>query len=536
MAKSKAGFVYEGETGEAVRAIKRLEVSVTKAEKSLKGMGRAGKSTGESFDGMGLAKQLAGWVSVGGAIAAATVAMQEHAAIRKSTLEDMGAIQADWKRLVQISLPEDLTEGWEVALANFQRAKALGDVLGTEYGMGQGRYLFAFEALSSGFTEAETKNIAVFRKFADDITSVMRGVAGVKAAYGREALGGKPAGITGGMLSAAAIAKVGIEDIAGATLAMSAEVKAIKGTAAESIAALGPITFALDSTQEATTAIARLAQVMRRDEEMKTAGLFGAMRLMMEMTEGERDALIGENVRARRGYDKMTEAWPKIQKSFENIQIGLSFAGTEYAPAAMAKTVAEHIPALAGEWSIEKQQARLEIAKREAYLGPEQTKKAIGLAMEAELVRMDASLLRRARWKTQAAALDLFDASPERYLASAKSALPHKRGLEFIENLPPELQQRLDVKALAGHLITTPEHVRELFETQKALIESNERLRLAIEQMVEENRALNVPIESDVFPGMTREEAWRANPTYFWFRYQSTKHREGRTIDYTPEE
>ncbi len=285
-------------TSEHEKVLQGLAKTNAKLEKqigNLKKLNREGRGATKSIKGIGAAAfaGAAGFVSMSRAIGAVNSALQRQAQIRKGAAGRIEEQERTLKQLVQVSnTQEDLNNH----LANTARIRAAGP--GITQGQAQA---LQFQGVSLGFTPDEIVQIAGFKKFASDLGPVIEGIAGLGAAFGKQALGGTPRTRVNALLAAAQLSKVDIETISGEALTAAQPVKGLGGTAAETLAAVSVATVGLKSAEVAATAVARLADVLKGQRQFKGKGLAESLEILAGLSERRRADVIGKNIRAERG-------------------------------------------------------------------------------------------------------------------------------------------------------------------------------------------------------------------------------------------
>ncbi|KPL05257.1 hypothetical protein AMJ85_12040 [candidate division BRC1 bacterium SM23_51] len=291
------------------RSNEKLDQQVRK----LRQVDRAGRGVGQSFQNAfaGISSTIAGMVGLHMAIGKVNQALQQQMELRRSVVGRIEHEEYALKRLIQIS-------GGKPEV--FKRYKEIAATLVEKPGMPHAEALdLVFKGVSLGFTDEQIKQMGQFKRFAGDVRPLLEGIAGLRAAFGKEAAGGTPESVMNAMLAAAEKSKVDVEMVAAEALTSAQAVKQLGGTAEESLAALAVATEGLKSAERAATAVGRFADVVGRDPRFRGKGLTAALVTMSQMTELQRKAVLGENIRAVRGagvllFKISTNTWQHSRK------------------------------------------------------------------------------------------------------------------------------------------------------------------------------------------------------------------------------
>lgn len=288
-------ITFTSEHEKVLQGLAKTNAKLEKQVGNLKKINREGRGATKSIKGIGAAAfaGAAGFVSMGRAISAVNQALQKQAQIRAGAAGRIEEQERTLKQLVQIS---NTQEDLNAHLANTARIRQAGP--GITQGQAQA---LQFQGISLGFTAKEIVQVAGFKKFVSDLDPVIQGIGGIRAAFGKGALGGTPRSIANALLAAAQFSKVDIETISGEILTAAQPVKALGGTAAETAAAISVATIALKSAERGATAVGRLADTLKKDRRFQGLGLAASLDILAGLSKKQLTGVIGGERIAERG-------------------------------------------------------------------------------------------------------------------------------------------------------------------------------------------------------------------------------------------
>lgn len=334
----KAQIIFNASVDKSIQAMSRQIDKLEEQNNKLREANQESRKATEGLEGMdgalsSIGGRVAGLLSVGSAVAGITSAVREFQVLRESGIEGTLSEEGSLKRLIQISGGDE---------KRFQELRAIGADLSDTFGIERAEALqLTFEGASLGMSDEEIRRSGRFKRFAENVRPLFTGAAGISAAFGEGAVGGTVDTAVNAMLAAAEKSKVGVEDIAANVLAPAQSVKALGGTGEELLAALSVGAVALKSPEEASTAIGRLADVVRGDERFAGKGLGSAIDLLASMSPDEVTDVLGENVRARRGFGVLTENREAFRDTLAEIKAAIRETGTAGSRISMAVRLAE---------------------------------------------------------------------------------------------------------------------------------------------------------------------------------------------------
>jgi len=298
----------------------KLEKGYTRVAKSA---GRASKAQTASFGAAGvtkLARYLAGVVSITAALGVVRKGLTDIRDVKLQAAGTVGTEEEGLKRLLQIS---------GGSTAKFESFKTTARQLQVERGIEPAEALkLVFEGISLGLSNAEVRDAGKFKGFAKDISPLLQAGAGIRAAFGEEALGGKLDSVVNALLAGAEASKVDVTQLSSSVLGPAQSVKKLGGTAGETVAAVATAAVALKSVEEAETAIGRLADVLVKDRRFKGKGLVESVEILAGLTERQREQVIGDNVRARRGAGVLIENLERLKLTLASVDEAVAGTGT----------------------------------------------------------------------------------------------------------------------------------------------------------------------------------------------------------------
>jgi len=298
----------------------KLESGYKKVATQAKGLDKTQSTTFGSGAVGKLGKYLAGVVSITAALAIVRRGLIDIRDVRLRGAEQIGSEESERKRLIQIA------GGSKEKLAAFHKT---ADQLVIERGIGLAEALnLVFEGTSLGLSQSQIRASGRFKAFASDIQPLFQATAGLRAAFGKDAAGGSIDANINALLAGAEASKVDVVTLSRAVLGPAQSVKKLGGTAEETIAAVSVAAIALKSSEEAETAVGRLSDVLARDRRFKGLGLEASIDLLASFTEAQRDAVIGENVRAKRGAGVLIENIGLFKRTLENVNESIAATGT----------------------------------------------------------------------------------------------------------------------------------------------------------------------------------------------------------------
>lgn len=388
-----------------------------KYKKVAKSAGRAGKAANQSF-GSGavskLGRYLAGVVSITAALGVVRKGLVDIRDVRLKAAGQIGTEEEGLKRLIQIS------GGDKARFADF---KATAVALQTERGFGPAEALkLVFEGVSLGLSTAEVRDAGKFKGFAANISPLIQAGAGIRAAFGESALGGTLDSAINALLAGAEASKVDVTQLSSSVLGPAQAVKRLGGTAAETVAAVATAAVALKSVEEAETAISRLADVLVKDRRFKGKGLVESIEILAGLTERQRDLVIGENVRARRGAGVLIESLEKLKSTLASVDEAVAATGTKESRINQALRLSGSDVKLAN-LTIKQRAVALQTVAETGEFGSEQLQRdAIFAAVRADLTDKGAGFFERLAVNTEIALADFFGTAPGKLIGRITTA------------------------------------------------------------------------------------------------------------------
>lgn len=327
-------YQFDSDPQKALAGMGKMIAKQEESIQKLKEMNRQGKKAGGEMVGRA-ASLVTQWLSVGGAISSARAALQQYqqqsaqAAQKRLSKEDV------LKKLIQIS------GGDEKKYNAFVRT---GETLSKDYGIEEVQALIdVFTGASLGLSNKQIVKVGGWKKFVSKITPLVEGSAGIATQFGEAALGGTHAGRINAGLAGAEFSKVGVEELMANVLAPGQSVLKLGGTPAELFAAVSVFAKGLKSVEEAATVVGRYADVVTRDKRFKGVGYIESLEMLSRMSESERKAVIGENVRAEKGMGLGLQNLEVLKDLVDEINRSVAATGTPTSRINLAKDLSDKV-------------------------------------------------------------------------------------------------------------------------------------------------------------------------------------------------
>lgn len=402
----RAQVVWEHDVDKALSDMNRQLTAIQEQNEALKETGGhaedASKKTdllGGSLDGV--VSKVAGIVSIGAAMAGIVDSVRDFQSLQANAAAGLLGEEATRKQLIQIS-------GGDAE--RFAELSAISDDVSTRFGIERSAaQQFTFEGASLGLTDAEILRSARFSRFTADPTSLITGAAGFQAAFGEETTGGSIDSIVNAGLQAAGVSKVGVSDIFREALGGAQAVKSIGGTGEELLAAIGVATVALKSTEEATTQVRALANLLATEGgAFKDAGLLGGLEILEAMSPDDLQDLVGKNVRAKGGASVLLQNLDQFRATLAAEERAIEATGSADSNINRAVALAESLPSVAGIERAKSGAAMQITAERDAFQD-ELTREAIRSAYQATLAEAEIGPVNRGILGAQLGTLGLIN-------------------------------------------------------------------------------------------------------------------------------
>jgi hypothetical protein len=405
-----------------IDGINRAMAKQEEMNQGAKRFNETGKQGSTVWDGM--TSKLTAFLSVGAGLAGITKLARDFAAASGEAADNLSQAEDNLRKVVQISrTPEEYTAS-RAAMTRMIQEHGLS--------LNEAAAMY-FQGKSLGFADEEIVAAGRFRRFAPDASVLLEATAGLGAAFGPGALGGKTDTRVNALLAAAAESKTGVEEISRLVLTPAQSVKRLRGTAEETLAALSVMTVALASPEEAATALGRFSDIAARDERFRGKGLTGAIQVTAGMSHEEREALFGTAVRAYKGMGVLVENQDKYAETLRTITAATQETGTAQSRINTAIRIAEKDPSLALLSVAERAEEARKLIDVEVLSPRELAYKTIREANKAMMT--DAGAGYSARWTTDLlfGAMQTFGAPPEAAGWLARSGLEQWMGNRVAE-------------------------------------------------------------------------------------------------------
>lgn len=406
-----------------IDGINRAMAKQEEMNQGAKRFNQTGEKGTKIFDGM-LGK-LAGFASIGAAIGIATRALGDMRDTAVGAARGVEMLEERLKRQIQISGGSD---------AQLQERKRVARELRLRYGFtGDAAEALTFQGASLSLSPQKVLELGAYKAFAADVGPLFEGMAGIRAAFGPEAAGGRPESVMNALLAAAEKSKVSVEQIAAIALTPAQQVKRLGGTAEETLAALSVATIALASPEMAATSVGRFASVASRDPRFKGKGLAEAIRISTAMAPDEREAVFGSTERAYRGMGVLVENAEQFGQTLAEINRAIAATGPGDR-ASQAIALAARDPLIASMTAAQRQAAGRELAEMEAFAPEQHRREAIRDYLFRQKEFTDLGAFDRFGMKMQFGLYELLGLDPEgiplRSAAGMLSALRAEAGDE----------------------------------------------------------------------------------------------------------
>lgn len=441
---ASVSVVMTGDEHRLHRALQKVVTQQNKMSTGYKKVAReskkASRSQNKAFGSQSLSSlksYAAGIVSIGAGIAVAKTALNAFLDVQKRAAAGVETIDDKTRKLIQISGGDK---------GRFKELRGLSRGLQKQEGFKQERALdFVFSGVSLGFGDEELARAGKIRRIEKrDPVAVLEGIAGLRAAFGKQALGGTLEKQLSALLVGAAKSKVGLAEIAKASLTPLQSVKALGGTEIEALAAVSVASGALPSTEEASTSVARLADVLAKDKKFRGKGLLENLRDLRGLTSEEKIKQFGGNVRAKKGLDVLLARFPEFEATITAIEEAIVRGGTEKGAFRQALQLAGEDPLLAATRGKDISEARKRLAEQDAFAAPRLQIDTIRNVLDEQLARNDPggfqSVLRRFGASIEFGTRELLGASPETLAGvAAQIAARQDNGLFSVGEDPVQL-------------------------------------------------------------------------------------------------
>jgi hypothetical protein len=380
MTTGKFSYVAEMDVEKALARMNKLIAKMESLDQKTKKVSRSGKKASATLGR--IAGQVTGMLSLASAIGLVTRALTNMSEVRVGAAGTIASAEESYKNLLQVA-------GGSPARMKAFKGAAAG--LMAQQGMTLPEALdFVFRSYSLELTIPETLIAGQFKRFsARGAAKIVEAARGLEVAFGKESLGGTMQSRVNAMLAAAKNTKATILDVAENVLVMAAPVKELGGSATEALAALAVTTKGSKNVEMGATVMARLGDVLRRDERFTGKGVQSAIETLFALPEDEQYEILGNVIRARRGAQILREdlRGPQDLKRFiQNTMLAQLKTGTAESNIRGALRVAEqdiHISSLTAK---QRAVAMEEIAEFE--MGGEQLQRdAVRAAHRADMAR-----------------------------------------------------------------------------------------------------------------------------------------------------
>jgi len=334
--------------------------------------------------------------SIAGAYLGVQQAIQQVIAMNRKVIEtnkqvfdSLKQTEAGDKRLLQVSESAE----------DFTKLRDRADELATTFGLGreEARGLM-FSARSEGFED--TAAFIASNRQVIDVQSQAAVAGQVPRLFQNEGITGEQ--VINATLAGAQASRLDFEQI-GSALPSAAEGAAMQGaTAAETIGSLSVLASEFKSGDTAADRIKALATAMSLDEgndaigraSLAGVGLIEGVEKLMAMTEEQRRDFLGNSQEVNVAFSKFSSNLNEIKARQDLISEAMTASGTDEAPVAQARAIAEADPRLAAQQNVAIAENRLEVG-REQSRATEEARRQRQLAQNlAEAEAQGASPLR----------------------------------------------------------------------------------------------------------------------------------------------